>query len=179
MPTRTFEVFFALLALVAIVGVVGLAVARLSAPRSPRAAEVVEIFSGPALPLAAVVAATCMAGSLYFSEVAHFLPCTLCWYQRIAMYPLVVILAIAAFRRDRTIRYYVVPLASIGAAISLYHYVVEWVPDAETGVCSTTVPCSLQWFDAVFGFISLPFMALCGFALIISLVTLPSQEIDQ
>jgi disulfide bond formation protein DsbB len=177
MTTRTFELFFALLALVAAAGVVGLLVARLLAPRSARAAAVVEVFAGPALPLATLVAATCMAGSLYFSEVAHFIPCTLCWYQRIAMYPLVVILAIASVRRDRAIRYYVVPLASIGALISLYHYLVEWFPDAETGVCSATVPCSLQWFDAVFGFISLPFMALCGFALIISLVTLPSQEL--
>jgi disulfide bond formation protein DsbB len=178
-PTRTFELFFALLALVAIVGVVGLLAARLLAPRSDRAAAVVAAFAGPALPLATVVAATCMAGSLYFSEAAHFVPCTLCWYQRIAMYPLVVILLIASIRRDHGIRYYVVPLASIGALISLYHYFVEWVPDAETGICRTTVPCSLQWFDAVFGFISLPFMALCGFALIISLVTLSPQEIDQ
>jgi disulfide bond formation protein DsbB len=179
MPTRTFELFFALLALVAIVGVVGLLVARLLAPRSDRAAAVVHTFAGPALPLATLVAATCMAGSLYFSEVAHFIPCTLCWYQRIAMYPLVVILAIAAVRRDHAIRYYVVPLASIGALISLYHYLVEWFPKAETGICSATLPCSLKWFDDVFGFISVPFMALCGFALIISLVTLPSEEIDQ
>ncbi len=178
MSTETAEVFFALLALVAAIGAVGLVVARLLAPRSAGAAQVVELFTGPALPLAAVVAATCMAGSLYFSEVANFIPCTLCWYQRIAMYPLVVILTIAAVRHDRAIRYYVVPLASIGAVISLYHYIVEWIPDAETGVCSATIPCSVQWFDAVFGFVSLPFMALCGFALIISLVTLRPQEIE-
>jgi disulfide bond formation protein DsbB len=120
-----------------------------------------------------------MAGSLYFSEVAHFVPCTLCWYQRIAMYPLAVILTIAAIRHDRSIRAYVVPLAGIGAVISLYHYVIEWFPEAETGVCSTTIPCSVQWFDPVFGFVSLPFMALCGFVLIIALVRLRPQEIDQ
>jgi disulfide bond formation protein DsbB len=176
MSTETAEVFFALLALVAAVGAIGLAVARALAPRSAGAAAVVDAFSGPALALAVVVAATCMAGSLYFSEVADFIPCTLCWYQRIAMYPLAVILAIAAVRRDRSVRYYVVPLASIGAAISIYHYVIEWIPEAETGVCSTTIPCSVQWFDRVFGFVSLPFMALCGFALIISLVTLRPQE---
>jgi disulfide bond formation protein DsbB len=176
MSTETAEVFFSLLALVAAVGAVGLVVARILAPRSAGAAAVVDMFAGPGLVLGAVVAATCMAGSLYFSEVADFIPCTLCWYQRIAMYPLVVILAIAAVRRDRLVRYYVVPLASIGAAISIYHYVIEWVPEAETGVCSTTIPCSVQWFDPVFGFVSLPFMALCGFLLIISLVTLRPQE---
>ena len=179
MSTETAEVFFSLLAIVAAAGAVVLGASNLLASRSAAAATIVATFSGPALPIATLVAATCMAGSLYFSEVAHFVPCTLCWYQRIAMYPLVVILLIASIRRDHAIRYYVVPLASIGALISLYHYFIEWFPDAETGICSTTVPCSLQWFDAVFGFISLPFMALCGFALIISLVTLPPQEIDQ
>src|SRR5215212_8906747 len=159
MSTETAEVFFALLALVAAVGAVGLVVARALAPRSDTAAMVVDTFAGPALWLGAVVAATCMVGSLYFSEVADFIPCTLCWYQRIAMYPLAVILTVAAVRRDRAVRFYVVPLAGIGAAISLYHYVIEWFPEAETGVCSTTIPCSVQWFDPVLGFISLPFMA--------------------
>ena len=176
MSTETAEVFFALLALVAVAGAVGLVVARLLAPRSATAAAVVDTFAGPGLAIGAVVAATCMAGSLYFSDVADFIPCTLCWYQRIAMYPLALILAIAAFRGDRAVRFYVVPLASIGAAISTYHSVIEWVPEAETGVCSATIPCSVQWFDPVFGFVSLPFMAFCGFALIISLVTLRPQE---
>jgi len=176
MSTETAEVFFSLLAVVAALGTVGLLVARILAPRSAAAAAVVDAFAGPGLVLGAVVAGTCMAGSLYFSEVADFIPCTLCWYQRIAMYPLVVILAVAAVRRDRAVRFYVVPLASIGAAISIYHYVIEWVPEAETGVCSATIPCSVQWFDPVFGFVSLPFMALCGFALIVSLVTLHPQE---
>ena len=179
MSTETAEVFFALLALVAAVGAVGIVAAGLLASRSALAATVVDTFAGPALPLAALVAATCMAGSLYFSEVADFLPCTLCWYQRSAMYPLAVILTIAAVRHDRLVRTYVVPLAGIGAAISLYHYVIEWFPEAETGVCSTTIPCSVQWFDPVFGFVSLPFMALCGFVLIIALVRLRPQEIDQ
>ena len=176
MSTETAEVFFSLLALAAAIGAVGLVVARILAPRSSAAEALVDAFTGPALVLGAVVAATCMAGSLYFSEVADFIPCTLCWYQRIAMYPLALILAIAAVRRDRSVRYYVVPLASIGAAISLYHYVIEWFPETETGVCSTTIPCSVQWFDPKFGFVSLPFMALCGFALILSLVTLRPQE---
>jgi len=176
MSTQTAEVFFALLALVAVVGAVGLVVARVMASRSAAAASVVDTVAGPGLAFAAVVAATCMAGSLYFSEVADFIPCTLCWYQRIAMYPLAVMLAIAAARQDRAVRFYAVPLATIGAAISTYHYVIEWVPEAETGVCSTTIPCSVQWFDPIFGFVSLPFMAFCGFILIISLVTLRPQE---
>jgi disulfide bond formation protein DsbB len=173
--TETAEVFFALLTLVADVAVVVLVAARLSAGRWPAAAAVVDACGEAALPLALAVAATCMAGSLYFSEVADFVPCTLCWYQRIAMYPLVLILAVAAVLRDRAVRRYVVPLAAVGMVTSLYHYLVEWFPEAESGVCRAEQPCSLVWFREL-GFITLPFMALSGFALIVSLVTLRPRE---
>jgi disulfide bond formation protein DsbB len=88
---------------------------------------------------------------------------------------MVVILAVAAVRRDHRIWHYVVPLAGIGAAISTYHYIVEWFPEADSGACSSTIPCTFVWFRE-FGFVSLPFMALCGFALILSLVTLPQEH---
>jgi disulfide bond formation protein DsbB len=175
MSTDTAEVFFSLLAIVAAVGAVVLGASNVLASRSQAAATVVATFSGPALPIATLVAGTCMAGSLYFSESAHFIPCTLCWYQRTAMYPLAVILGIAAVRRDRDIWHYVVPLAGLGAIISTYHYIVEWYPEADSGVCSSSIPCSTVWFRQ-FGFVTLPLMALCGFALIVSLVTLPPQE---
>jgi len=173
--TEAAQVFFSLLAVVATVATVTLLGARLLAPRRVGAQAIVDAFAGPALVVAAVVAATSTAGSLYFSEVADFTPCTLCWYQRIAMYPLVVILAVAAVRRDRDIWHYVVPLAGIGAAISTYHYIVEWFPEADSGVCKSTIPCTFVWFRE-FGFISLPLMALCGFALILTLVTLPQED---
>ena len=73
-------------------------------------------MAGSALPAAFVVAALATLGSLWFSEVAHFEPCRLCWYQRIAMYPLVLILGIAAWRGDSRVRRYAVPLAAVGAA---------------------------------------------------------------
>ena len=170
MSTETAELFFGLLTLSADVAVVVLLVARLVGAR-----WFLEPVADVALPFACAVALTCMLGSLYFSEVADFVPCTLCWYQRIAMYPLAVMLLIATLRRDRDVRWYVVPVAVIGACVSLYHYVVEWVPEAETGICKTTVPCTFVWFRR-FGFVSLPFMALSGFLLVISLVTLRPQE---
>ena len=79
-----------------------------------------------ALVLAWVPALLAMGGSLYFSEIAHFPPCPLCWFQRIAMYPLVLLLGIAAFRRDVGIRTYAIPLAAIGAVVSVYHLLLEW-----------------------------------------------------
>jgi disulfide bond formation protein DsbB len=121
------------------------------------------------------VATLAMAGSLYYSEIAHFPPCTLCWYQRIAMYPLVLILGIAAIRRDTAIRLYAIPLALVGAAISSYHYLLEWFPELDTGACVVGVPCTTVWFRE-FGFVSLPFLALVAFLLVITLLLIPMRK---
>ncbi len=120
------------------------------------------------------VALLATAGSLYFSEVANYLPCTLCWYQRIAMYPLVLILGIAALRRDSAVRIYAIPVALVGATISTYHYLLEWFPELDSGACSAIIPCTQVWFRQ-FGFISLPLLALIAFGLIIALLLVPSR----
>ena len=170
MDVQAAEVFFSLLALAAGAGAVGLGVLRLVAVRSPGAANLVAGLDDAVLWIAFLVAATSTAGSLYFSEVADFTPCNLCWYQRIAMYPLALILLIAAIRRDRGVRWYVGPLAGVGALISTYHYLVEWFPSLEgSSVCSVAVPCTTPWFRSL-GFVTLSFMALCGFLFILVLV---------
>ena len=142
--------------------------------------RVVELLGGPrgpldavgrwlqqdALKLAWLVAAVAMAGSLYMSESRHFIPCPLCWYQRIAMYPLVVVLGIAALRRDESARWYAIPLALIGSVISIYHYQLERFPDQETIACSASVPCTTIWFEQL-GYITIPMMALSAFALVV------------
>ena len=175
MSVDTVTTFFALLAVVA------LAVVVLSAAtwvftrlrgREPRwSAELRGAVAPVAVPLAGAVALTCTLGSLYLSEVAKFPPCILCWYQRIAMYPLVVILAVATLRRDRKVAWYVVPQAVIGLGIAVYHYLVERFPDTVSFSCSTDVPCSTVWVWK-FHFLSIPAMAGLGFALIITLVLL-------
>ncbi len=124
-----------------------------------------------ALPLAAAVALTTSLGSLYLSEVAKFPPCILCWYQRIAMYPLAVILIVASLRKDRAVWTYVVPLGVIGFGISVYHYLIERFPDSVTFSCTDDVPCSTVWIWK-FGFLSIPAMAGIGFATVITLVLL-------
>ena len=164
------QVFFSLLALLAGAGAIVLLGARLIARSSPAVAGFVAAVDDAALWIAFLVAGTSMAGSLYFSEVADYIPCNLCWYQRIAMYPLAVILLVAAIRRDRSVRWYVGPLAAIGALVSTYHYLVEWFPSLESnGVCDFNVPCTTPWFREL-GFVTLAFMALCGFAAILVLV---------
>lgn len=116
-----------------------------------------------------MVAAVMMAGSLYLSEVANFPPCRLCWYQRIAAYPLVPILSLAWARRDVRIRPYVLLLAGTGAVISSYHVLLERFPSLETGACELDNPCTVRWVER-FGFLTIPVMALIGFAAIIVLV---------
>jgi disulfide bond formation protein DsbB len=124
-----------------------------------------------ALPLAFLVALTCTVGSLYLSEVAKFPPCKLCWYQRIAMYPQVLILGIAALRRDVLVKWYSVPLVLIGLGISIYHYLVERFPSTVSFSCTDDVPCSTVWVWK-FHFLSIPAMAGIGFALIAVLALL-------
>jgi disulfide bond formation protein DsbB len=110
----------------------------------------------------ACVAAVSMIGSLYLSEVAHFTPCKLCWYQRIAMYPIAIVLVIAAIRRDRSPRFSMRVLAGIGAVISVYHILIENFPEWESSSCDPLNPCSLKWVDK-FGYVTIPVMALTGF----------------
>ena len=161
------ERFCAMLAIVAGSGAIALAVARIV----PAGAALIDALRPLRLWLAWLVAAASMAGSLYFSEAANFTPCKMCWLQRIAMYPLAVLLLIAAVRRDRGFCIYAIALASIGALISAYHYLIEWRPSLGSGACDITAPCTVPWFRQ-FGFVSLPLMALCGFAAIISLLTI-------
>jgi disulfide bond formation protein DsbB len=111
-----------------------------------------------ALPMAAAIAAMTTLGSLYYSEIAGYPPCTLCWYQRIAIYPQVVVLGVAAWRRDRTVLLPSGILATIGIAISTWHVIIERNP-ALAGPCDPSNPCTLKWVEE-FGFLTIPAMAL-------------------
>jgi disulfide bond formation protein DsbB len=114
-------------------------------------------------------------GSLYYSEVADFPPCRLCWYQRVGMYPLAVVLPIAAWRRDHQVRWYALPLALAGGAVSTYHIAVERFPSLESGACEVTNPCSTIWVET-FGYLTIPTMALSAFALVALLLAVPQES---
>jgi disulfide bond formation protein DsbB len=170
MKVQTYNTLFGLLTLVADAAVLTFTVLALFARWSSGAARardaVWERVEEVGLPLAAVVGLVATLGSLYYSEIAHFVPCRLCWYQRIAMYPMPVLLGIAALRRDRGFRAYAVPLALVGAVISTYHYQLEWFPSQEGMSCTLQgPPCNVVLFR-VFGYASLSAMALSGFLLI-------------
>jgi disulfide bond formation protein DsbB len=149
---------------------VGAVVLALGGARLAGAREALRSEVGPhALALAAVVATVATLGSLYLSEVAHFVPCRLCWYQRAAMYPLGPILAVAAWRRAYGVRPWAAGLAAIGASVSVYHLVIERFPSLETSMCDVDNPCSLIWVER-FGYLTIPGMALSGFLLILVLL---------
>ena len=173
MPAETVSLFLALLAVVAEVATAAAVVLAVGGRLSPALRrlrqQAVEAVGPSALSLAAVVAAVCTAGSLYFSEVADFKPCKLCWYQRYAMYPLVPILAIAAWTGFTRIRPFAFGLAAIGSMISVYHLLVERGVVEESASCDPTNPCSLIWVEHL-GYLTIPAMALSGFLLIITLL---------
>jgi disulfide bond formation protein DsbB len=167
---RAAGLFFAMLTVIAQATVLVAVVARVGARFSSGLARSRDAFVGSvgpdALWVAWVVALTCTLGSLYYSEVAHFIPCKLCWYQRICMYPLSVFLLVAALRRSTQIARAALPLMVIGGAISAYHYLIERVPSlAGSASCDPTAPCTIVWVWR-FHYISIPMMALSGFALI-------------
>lgn len=115
------------------------------------------------------VAALATAGSLVFSEVIGYEPCELCWYQRITMYPMVVIFGVDLGGSGSRTRRYALPLAVVGLAISIYHYLLQVFPGSGGGVCGTGVSCSARYVEE-FGFVSIPFMAGAAFALIIAIL---------
>jgi len=110
-----------------------------------------------------LVVTVATAGSLYFSDVVGLTPCLLCWYQRIAMYPLVLLLGVAWLVKDAGVWRYVLPMSGLGFLISLYHYVIQWRPALDVVTCDAAAPCTARYL-AVFGFMSIPFMAGAGFA---------------
>jgi disulfide bond formation protein DsbB len=130
----------------------------------------ITIIGASALPLAAIVAVVTMSGSLYFSEVLHFQPCRLCWYQRAMAYPLAIILPIAILAKRPLLHRTVFPLAAIGALISSFHILIEHFPNLESSSCDPSNPCSLEWVKH-FGFVTIPVMALASFMLQLLLVT--------
>jgi disulfide bond formation protein DsbB len=105
-------------------------------------------------------------GSLYFSEIMKYEPCVLCWYQRILMYPMVILLGLAYVRKDFQAAFYSTILSGIGLLVSLYHYSIQKVSIlTESAPACGRVPCTGEYIN-LFGFITIPFLALTGFLII-------------
>lgn len=113
--------------------------------------------------LAWTIALLAMVGSLFFSEVMELPPCVLCWYQRIASYPLVLIIGVGIILRDPRMKIYALPLCLAGLAVAIYHNLLYYgfIPESITP-CTEGVPCNavqIEWL----GFITIPLMGLGAF----------------
>lgn len=123
-----------------------------------------------------LIASIATIGSLFFSEVMLFPPCVMCWYQRILMYPLVVILGLALFPLDTNVTKYALPLTYIGLFFAIYHNLLYYkiLPES-VQPCSQGVSCTsdyIHWF----GFITIQLLSLVAFAIILILLILIKKK---
>jgi disulfide bond formation protein DsbB len=113
-----------------------------------------------------VVALVATLGSLYFSEVLLYEPCKLCWYQRILMYPLVIILTVSILRKDNSQYHYILPFSIIGLFVSSYHYLLQKTDLFKSvSIGCGVVACDSDYINWL-GFITIPLLAWTAFLLI-------------
>ncbi len=135
--------------------------------QAPRTLTQERSLESYALYFALLVAWVATLGSLYFSEVRGYAPCTWCWYQRILMYPMALILPVGLLRRDAQLPYYTLAFSLLGMTASTYHYLLQKTTWFSAGTfCTGGVPCNLAYINW-FGFITIPFLALIAFTLIL------------
>ena len=120
-----------------------------------------------------VVAAIATGGSLFFSQIANFPPCELCWFQRICMYPLSILTLLMALNNDNRASRYLLPLPIVGAGVSIYHLLIENNVIKEPQACLASAPggCGVKWINE-FGYMTIPTLALTGFLLLIGFLVL-------
>jgi disulfide bond formation protein DsbB len=118
-----------------------------------------------------VVAALATGGSLFLSEIAGFIPCELCWYQRICMYPLSILTLFAAYHADYRVARYLLPLPVVGAGVSVFHLLVENHVVATPQGCQVGAGCTVKWINE-FGYMTIPTLALTAFVLLIGFLAL-------
>ena len=127
--------------------------------------------------MAWLVALVSTLGALFIGEIMGRVPCVLCWYQRIAMFPLALILGIACLRTDISVRLYFLPLASIGGLIAVWHSLLfAGVIPTPLQPCERGGPSCSGADQVLFGVLPLPYLSLAAFAAIILLLTIPYRR---
>lgn len=158
------------LILVLLVGAAALSIFGVQGPL----ALVRRTIRGGELWLAFGIAAFATMGSLFFSQVAHFIPCNICWYQRYCMYPLPLVLLPIAVRGARWAARWVLPIPLVGASLSVYHVLIEQGLAPQFAACIQSL-CGLRWINE-FGFVTIPTLAFTAFAIVISLLMLATAN---
>jgi disulfide bond formation protein DsbB len=176
---------------ITVVIVVAFVTTRFSTQSADRWESLRDQLAPAALAVAWIVGVFCTSGSLFLQFGEHLDPCDFCWFQRICMYPQAVLLAIAVITGDKyMVKRYMIPLAAIGSVISVIHIelhnIQSWFGWSSVPGCSLNNPCTFHPITE-FGFITIPYMALSGFLLIITLLSFvrearadgDSQIVDQ
>jgi disulfide bond formation protein DsbB len=120
-----------------------------------------------------IVASIATGGSLFFSQIAHFVPCEFCWFQRVLMYPLSILTLLIAGRGDNRAARYLLPLPVVGAGTSVYHLLIENHVIKEPQACTASGGCTVKWINE-FGYMTIPTLALTAFLLLIGFLVLAS-----
>jgi disulfide bond formation protein DsbB len=134
-----------------------------------------ELLWGYELWAAFVVAAIATGGSLFFSQVAGYIPCEMCWFQRICMYPLSILTLFMAWHGDNRASRYLLPFPLVGAGVSVYHILIENHVVATPPQCQVAAGCTVKWID-YFGYMTIPTLALTAFVLLIGFLALAVAE---
>jgi disulfide bond formation protein DsbB len=178
--THDLIVVFAVLGVAGQVVLVGLLVAGVLALAGERRFldAIRHAVWGYELWLAFLVAAAATGGSLFYSEIAGFVPCELCWYQRICMYPLTILTLLPALAADYRIARYLLPLPVVGAGIAVYQILIEEGVVKQTQACLISAPggCATKWTDQ-FGYMTIPVLTLTAFCLAFAFLVLASFEL--
>jgi disulfide bond formation protein DsbB len=125
-----------------------------------------------------IVASIATGGSLFFSQIAGFVPCELCWFQRICMYPLSILTLFAAVHGEHKFARYLLPLPIVGACVSIYHLLVENAVVSQPSACQIGGSgCATKWINE-FGYMTIPTLALTGFVLLIGFLALAAAGGD-
>lgn len=117
-----------------------------------------------AIYLAWIVAICSTVLSLYFSEIRHFPPCSLCWYQRVLMFPLAIIIPVGILKKDKFLDFYVLPLSILGMLLALYQHLLE-IGIIKQSLCSIGVSCSVKYINWL-NVVTLPLLSFIAFSFI-------------
>jgi disulfide bond formation protein DsbB len=160
--------YFSIFSQILLVLLAGLFIANGSRVSNKLIKDSYKVISDNSLILAFFVSLFAVTGSLFLSDFARLAPCKLCWFQRVFMFPQVILLGLAAVKNDYGVKKYVLALSITGSAIAIYHYLLQMSP--------IPLPCTDEVVDCAakqlnyFGYITIPFMSLTAFLLIIILM---------
>lgn len=126
-----------------------------------------------------LVATVATLGSLFLSDVMGLPPCSLCWYQRVALFPLVLVLGAGLLSFDAAVVKYALPLAASGWLVALYHSLLYWgILPKEIQPCTGGVPCTDRNLE-LFGFLSIPLMSLLTFTALVTLLLFLGRRVSR